>query len=167
MYDQFSLWSCTNFMFKAYYSHPVFTFPYTFMKRCFIWEGKQAVILWLLSEDCTPFPQTFQYFFSGSIPNYLKSDLKMGDQNISYVQSTLAVPCMVDVCFRDSKENISAVHLRLVSDFLWFSLTWGSQLFYSLTTHLDLCFSAAAKWWAPLNKVLMWICCVEIPLFCL
>lgn len=103
------------------------------------------MILLLLSEDCTPFLQSFQYSFSGSVPNYLKSNLKIGDQNIHHVQSTLAVPCTVYVCFSDSKENISAVHVRLVSDFLWFSLTGGSELFYSLTTHLDLCFSASDK----------------------
>lgn len=157
-------------MFKAYYSHPVFTFPYTFMKRSFIWEGKQDVLLWLLSEDCTPFPLSFQYSFYGSVPNYLKSDLKMCDQNEHHVQSTLSVPCMVNVCFSDSKENISAVHLRLVSDFLWFSLTGSSQLFHSLTTHLDPCFSAAAKWWATQDKDFMLIPCVKIrqfPLFCL
>lgn len=28
----------------------------------------------------------------------------MGAQNIHHVQSTLAVPCMADVCFSDSKE---------------------------------------------------------------
>lgn len=108
-------------MFKAYYSHPVFYIPIHIYEEMFYLSRKTRCGS-LLSEDCTPFPQSFQYSFSGSVPNYLKSDLKMGDQNIHYVQSTLAVPCMVDVCFSDSKENISAVHLRLVSDFLWLSL---------------------------------------------
>lgn len=166
MYNQFTLWSCTNFMFKAYYSHPVLTFLCTFMKRCFIWEENK---IWF--SDCwQKIVLLFLSHFSIRSLDLFQITLNLIWKGVIRVCVMYKAPWQYLVWYMYASVTLKKIYWQCILGSYQIScgsLTGGSQLFYSLTTHLDLCFSTAAKWWASQNKFLMWIGCVKIPLFCL